>query len=574
VIFRKNKAIYCSIVQYFFYFFYSIEITLCLLFNTTLLDFERSLSQKSLFERIEELEKRLSVARFNFSVIYGINEKKERLKGSQCSICSMGQRAFGGRTKLWGGKEIIERIAKERGFATDSEFARYLHSIEPTRSFQGWRNAILRWKKEGFGYIKPELKLSSSSRVSIYYDEKEDIYITFLPSVNQMVKMDGETHRKMKKAYSDGGEGLNMRELSRKFSLPELYIHDYIKAHKWSHGMDIFTDEDMKSRSEESLVLELVESKRNKVLEKANKKFWREVSNDADRMRNLDFTLLNEFRQALSNKNLAPKTPKNRKMKSAAPYAVVISPTDLHFGEECWIDETGTHYNTEEARKRLIDRTENLISRLPGRPEKIYVATGSDWFHVDNEQGTTTKGTPQDLSTSPSQIFMDGCSLAREHIDLLRTVCPIEVIFMRGNHDRHTSLALMMYLGAVYENTTDVKVITNPMLRQYSIWGNNLIGFTHGDGIRGLDLPLLMASEERGAWGSCEHHVWFHGHLHHQRLIEKGGTTVIQLPSLAGNDRWHFQKGHVLARAGICAHLLDKDLGLIGNLFAPVILDE
>ena len=29
-------------------------------------------------------------------------------------------------------------------------------------------------------------------------------------------------------------------------------------------------------------------------------------------------------------------------------------------------------------------------------------------------------------------------------------------------------------------------------------------------------------------------------------------------------------KGYVLARAGISAHLLDKELGLIGNLFAPV----
>ena len=180
----------------------------------------------------------------------------------------------------------------------------------------------------------------------------------------------------------------------------------------------------------------------------------------------------------------------------------------------------------------------------------------------------------QDMSTTPTQIFLDGCLLAREHIELLRAVCPIEVVFMRGNHDRHMALALMMYLNAVYENIDDVNVICDPSLRQYISWGNNLLGFTHGDGVKGADLPLLMASEERRSWGLCEHHTWFHGHLHHQKLTEKGGTTIVQLPSLAGNDRWTFSKGYTDARPGICAHLLDKDLGLIGNLFAPVIADE
>jgi hypothetical protein len=524
------------------------------------------------FELIEELADMVAVIHFILSVIFQINRNNKHLRGKPCSFCSMGT-YHGGRTKMCGGGDLIERIAGEREFNTEIEFARYLNEIEPARSVGGWRNAIIRWKKSGGMVVKKD-KAIHTTRVRAYYDSEEDLYITYLPIANQMIKLAGEVHRDMKKAYSDDGNGMNMKDMSRTFGFPELWLSDYVKSHGWSHNMDIWTDEEIESRSEDSLVFELVENKRNDVLDRANRKFWKGITNDADRMRNLDITFLNEFREALSEKNLAPKTPKIRKMAKAAPYSVVISPTDLHFGQGCWIDETGTHFDTKEARKRLIERTENLITRLPSRPDKIFVATGSDWFHVDNEEGTTTKGTPQDISTSPSDIFMDGCSLAREHIELLRTVSPVEVIFMRGNHDRHSALALMMYLSAVYENTPDVTVIANPMLRQYAKWGNNLIGFTHGDGVKGQDLPLLMASEERKAWGECEHHVWFHGHLHHQRLLEKGGTTVIQLPSLSGNDRWHYRKGHVLARAGICAHLLDKELGLIGNLFAPVVSDE
>ena len=70
--------------------------------------------------------------------------------------------------------------------------------------------------------------------------------------------------------------------------------------------------------------------------------------------------------------------------------------------------------------KDYSTKTEELINRLPYSPEKIYLATGSDWFHVDNHQGATTKGTPQDMSGSPAQILLTGCELAREHIDLLR----------------------------------------------------------------------------------------------------------------------------------------------------------
>ena len=485
---------------------------------------------------------------------------------------------YTGRTKFVGGQDLIEKFAQERAFASEMDFARFLHEIEPRRSVSGWRAAISRWKmedKENIFQIPPdEYSETTPSRIRVYYDKSNDVYLTMLDNANEMIAVSGETHREMRRAYSKDGSNLSMREMSREFGFPEAWVYEYVKINRWNHQMDIHTDEEVQSRTEQDLIQEIVDTKRNIVLEKANREYWREISKDADKMRLLDAHLLNDFRDALKTQNLATKSVGKLKMAKAEPFAVVISPTDLHFGEKCWIDETGNEYDTEEARLRLLDRTKNLISRLPGRPEKIFLATGSDWFHVDNPQGSTTKGTLQDMSTTPTQIFMDGCLLAREHIELLRKVSSVEVVFMRGNHDRHMALALMMYLSAVYENTDDVKVICNPMIRQYLTWGNNLLGFTHGDGVKGNDLPLLMATEERKAWGDCEHHTWFHGHLHHMKLTEKGGTTVVQLPSLAGNDRWTFSKGYTDSRPGICAHLLDKDLGLIGNLFAPVIPNE
>ena len=476
-----------------------------------------------------------------------------------------------------GGQETIEEWANDRCFKSQLDFARFLHELHPSKSIEGWRGAIQRWQKttkQTFQTIERMEEDLTPSTTKIYYDKANDKYITVLASTKEFITIDGDTHRNMKKAYSKEGKNYNIKQMSQEFNFPTAWISDYIRSHDWTHNMDIFSNEEIQTRTLESLSKEIIESKRNKVLEDANKKLWRGINKDADRMRVLDVTMLNEFKDAISNKNMAFATPKLLKLGKSKPYAVVLSPTDLHYGKGGWVDEVGEEYNLKEARKRLLDRTNNLINRFPGRPEKIIIATGSDWFHVDNEEGTTTAGTPQDTAASPAQILIDGCKLAREHIDMLRQVTSVEVVFMRGNHDRHTSLALMLYLDAVYENCDDVTITVSPKLRQYITWGNNLLGFTHGDGVKGTDLPAIMATEERNAWGKHEHHVWFHGHLHHQKLLETSGVTIVQLPSLAGHDRYHYKKGFVLSRAGLSAHLLDKQLGLIGNLFAPVITHE
>lgn len=478
--------------------------------------------------------------------------------------------------RLTGGIATVEKYAKSHSFATEMEFARFLHDLNPSKSISAWRGSIQRWRKKDPNNTFRKLEVidesnldSAVSNITIYYDKTSDIYISRL--TNELTAVKGEVHRQMKHAYSKDGKNLTLEEMSREFQVSPTWLIQYIKVNGWTHGMDIFTDAEIEDSPEDLLVNSLLESKRQLVIEKANKKYWKQIQKDAEIFNAMEEHWANEFKELLPKQVKATNRIKHIKKAKVKPYAVVLSPTDLHYGKGGWINEVGESYSLEEARSRLLTRTEDLIHRLSGKPEKIIVATGSDWFHVDNEVGQTTKGTQQDMSASPAQILMDGCKLAREHIDLLRQVCPVEVVFMRGNHDRHTSLALMMYLDAVYENTKDVSVIVSPKTRQYISWGNNLLGFTHGDGVKGVDLPAVMSTEQRKEWGKCEHHTWFHGHLHHRKLTETSGVVIVQLPSLAGADRWHYHKGYVMARPGLSAHLLDKQLGLIGNLFSPVV---
>ena len=466
-----------------------------------------------------------------------------------------------------GGDDLIEKYANSKTFSSVSEFGRFLHTIDPSRSAQAWRLKVMRWKKR----TGTEMKIDQPPPVKsmkVYYDEASDAYISVIEGREELMKVDGDTHRKMKRAYSDDGGGMSAAEMARTFAIPEDWVKAYIRQNGWTHGMDIFTDEEIKMKSIEDLVDDAVVEKRRNVLQAAERKRWNAITKDADKYRLFRETVLDEFMGLAIEPYKEPKLFKFSKADN--PYALVISPTDFHYGKGAWEDETGEAYNLETAKYRLMLQTQNLIDRLPGRPEKIIIGTGSDWFHVDNELGTTTKGTPQDMSASPAQILRDGCHLARQHIEMLAKVAPVEVVFMRGNHDRHSSLALMLYLQAVYEKSERVTITHDLKLRQYMVWGNNLLGFTHGDGVRNTDLPTVMAHEAREEWGGCEHHVWFHGHLHHIKHTEKGGCMVIQLPSLAGHDKWHYRKGFTLSRAGLMAHIVDKDLGVIGSLFSPV----
>ena len=85
-----------------------------------------------------------------------------------------------------------------------------------------------------------------------------------------------------------------------------------------------------------------------------------------------------------------------------------------------------------------------------------------------------------------------------------------------------------------------------------------------------MDLASIMSNEQREVWGKCEHRTWFHGHLHHQKVNETKGCMIIQLPSLAGHDRYHYRAGYVESKAGLAAHIIDKEKGVTGSLFAPV----
>ena len=157
-----------------------------------------------------------------------------------------GGRNYEGRIKMRGGQDLITKYANAEAFESESAFARFLHKIEPTRSVNGWRSAIKRWKTDGgqitytkwngHKYSKDRQQdiavphaIKAPTNYKKYYDEARDVYLTFIEQANQIIEIDGETHREMKKKYSDEGGRFTVAQMAQQFGFPILWMQDYIK---------------------------------------------------------------------------------------------------------------------------------------------------------------------------------------------------------------------------------------------------------------------------------------------------------------------------------------------------------
>ncbi len=253
---------------------------------------------------------------------------------------------------------------------------------------------------------------------------------------------------------------------------------------------------------------------------------------------------------------------------ASEPFCLMLSITDVHFGLRTWAAESGSDFNMERCRERLVATTEDLLSRLPGRPEFIIVPIGSDFFHCDGLKPTTTKGTVLEVDGTPREVFVKGLECIITELEVLRQIAPLELWLADGNHDMFSSLAAQMYLKAYYRTAEDVDVQDDHASRHYELYGSTLIGLTHGDGPKAEKLPGIMAVEAAEAWGQSKRRVFFFGHMHHEKVLQDNGVTLIQMPSMAPKDRWHSYNGFVGAEPQLQGYCISPEKGLTTVVYA------
>jgi len=247
---------------------------------------------------------------------------------------------------------------------------------------------------------------------------------------------------------------------------------------------------------------------------------------------------------------------------------------DLHLGKLAWAGETGEDYDSKIAVNRFMTALRILVERaLPFKFERIVFPIGNDFYNSDNLEFTTTAGTQQQDDGRWQKVYKTGRILLTTAIDYLRKFAPVDVIIIPGNHDFQKMFYVGDALEIKYENCKEVTINNGATPRKYYNYGNNLLGYTHGNEERAANLPLLMAQEVPMLWGTTKYREFHLGHFHKKTvktfrdsIEEFSGVIVRQLSSLSGTDSWHNKKGFVGSIKSGEAFIWDHDYGQIGNI--------
>lgn len=272
-------------------------------------------------------------------------------------------------------------------------------------------------------------------------------------------------------------------------------------------------------------------------------------------------------------KRYAPKYPQI-KYKKAGGLVYEVDMPDIHFGKLTWHEESGDDYDIKIARTVVLATLEKLLSYAQHfGVNKIILPMGNDFFNVDNQDNTTSHGTPQQEDTRWKKTFKEGRKLAVDMIDMCLSVAPVDVLFIPGNHDEQRSFFLGEVIDAHYTNTKQVMVDNGAKKRKYRHFGNILLGFTHGYHEKLAKLPSIMPIEAPEEWARSNFREWHLGDKHHKedlqhRTKDLDGVTIRLLRSLSATDVWHFDKGYVGTLRSAEAFLWDPADGLVAQFQA------
>jgi len=272
-------------------------------------------------------------------------------------------------------------------------------------------------------------------------------------------------------------------------------------------------------------------------------------------------TLINDLQQ------YAPKFPKLKRIKNKDSYLLVIDPADIHIGKLCSAFESGEAYNNQIAVQRVLEGVKGILQKVSSfNIDKILFIGGNDILHIDNPLRTTTSGTPQDTDGMWHTNFLIAKQLYTDVLELLLGVADVHFTFNPSNHDYTNGFFLAQVIETYFKECKNITFDTSIAHRKGFKYFNNLIGTTHGDGAKQMDLPLLMAVEFPIEWSQTKHRYIYTHHVHHKTSKDYAGITIESLRSPSGIDSWHHRNGYQHAPKAVEAFLHCKINGQIARI--------
>lgn len=247
-----------------------------------------------------------------------------------------------------------------------------------------------------------------------------------------------------------------------------------------------------------------------------------------------------------------------------------IKVPDLHIGLLSWREETGEDYDLKIVREKFFQCINDIVERCKYRKfKKIVFVTLGDLLHIDNDQGTTTKGTQQQMDGRMAKITACAEDILIDSITILGKLAPVEYIYTAGNHDRVCGYMLARSASNVFRNDPNVTCDISPNPIKYRRYGVGLVLYHHGDLPKKNigELPMKHAREELSKAKHVEVNI---GHEHTEETTAINGIRVRRFPVICASSYWEYQQGYGAPLKAIVCDIRSEAVGLRDTWFTMI----
>lgn len=257
---------------------------------------------------------------------------------------------------------------------------------------------------------------------------------------------------------------------------------------------------------------------------------------------------------------------------SESSKTIEINFPDVHIGK--FVQELVSNgvYDADIAVDRYRNAIDEALSRISVyNVKKIIYPLGQDFINFDHFEGITTKGTRQDMNEFYESVYKKAYECLLETVEKLRVISPVQIIYVKGNHDSLSTFTMCYSLYELYKfnNISNVTVDYSTLQRKYIKIGNTTLGLGHGEKEKNkikecmqVDVPELWNNKYR----------YFHlSHFHSERATnEIGGVIYKWLGSMSENCKWTYESGYVGAQKKGHVFVYDDESGLYGEFYINI----
>lgn len=246
------------------------------------------------------------------------------------------------------------------------------------------------------------------------------------------------------------------------------------------------------------------------------------------------------------------KSHKVKETKTDWKNMLLLNIFDAHFGKLCIDHSTWERHWTSETELDFIEVAYGIIQKAKrDNLAKIVIPIGNDLLNFDWPKQETTKWTHQDTDTLYRDLFRVVISAVNKVVTYAWTIAPVELLFIEGNHDWVATFHLREVFKAMYTNNENVQVVDCTSPRQYLLYGNSLMWFTHGEKEKIDSLPSLMLRECAWLLKEAKYFDWYLWHTHtskhwYNKISDELGWVHINFESsISPTDGRHHEMGYV-----------------------------